>query len=95
MMELNGTTNFTIGAQTVTLNATDNITKTVADKWYITRCNRQSICSCIKSTGADYAFISTMIIQSYASTYTAIAPANLAHYNYYTQFNWFAVARQG
>ncbi len=74
---LNGNTNFTIGATTVTLNATGNISKTVQLNNISADATGKVYIVVSKATGADYAFISSMIIQSYASTYTAIAPANL------------------
>ena len=71
-----GNTNFNIGATTVTLNATDNISKTVQINGITTTTGTVNIVVS-KVAGADYAFLSTLIIQSYASTYTAIAPSNL------------------
>lgn len=73
---LNGNTNFTIGATTVTLNATNNISKTVQING-ITPTNGIVNVVVQKAAGADYAFLSTMIIQSYASNYTTLAPTNL------------------
>ena len=73
---LKGNTNFTIGATTVTLNATDNISKTVQING-VTSVNGIVNVVVSKVAGSDYAFISTMIIQSYASTYTALSPTNL------------------
>ncbi|HYJ65676.1 MAG TPA: PA14 domain-containing protein, partial [Parafilimonas sp.] len=75
---INGTTNFTIGAQTVTLNATDNLTKTVELNAISPDATGRVYVVVSKATGADYAFISTMVIQSYASTYATVAPANLS-----------------
>ena len=74
---LNCNTNFTIGSTTVTLNATDNISKTVQLNGISPDATGKVYVVVSKVTGADYAFISTMIIQSYASTYTTLAPANL------------------
>ena len=73
---LKGNTNFIIGSTTVTLNATDNINKTVQING-VTPTNGVVNVVIQKVAGSDYAFISTMIIQSYASTYTALAPTNL------------------
>ncbi len=73
----NGTTNFTVGTTTVTLNATGNISKTVQVNGVTPDATGKVYVVVSKATGADFAFISTMIIQSYASTYTIIAPANL------------------
>lgn len=72
-----GNTNFTIGAQTVTLNATDNISKTVQLNGISCDATGKVYIVVSKAAGADYAFISSLIIQSYATTITSIAPANL------------------
>jgi hypothetical protein len=72
-----GTTNYTIGSQTVTLNATGNINKTVQINGISPDASGNVNIVIQKVAGADYAFISTLIIQSYASTYTNIAPADL------------------
>jgi hypothetical protein len=71
------TTNYTIGSQTVTLNATANINKTVQINGVAPDASGNVNIIIQKATGSDYAFISTLIIQSYASTYTNIAPADL------------------
>jgi hypothetical protein len=72
-----GNTNFTINGTTVTLNATDNISKTVQINGISPDASGNVYIAIQKVTGSDYAFISTLIIQSYASTYTNLAPANL------------------
>ncbi len=71
-----GNTNFTIGSTTVNLNATDNISKTVQING-ISPTNGVVNIVVSKVAGADYAFITSLIIQSYAPAYTTIAPANL------------------
>ena len=74
---LNGTTNFTIGTKTVTLNATDNLIRTIQINGITP--DTSGIVNIIvsKNTGADYAFISTLVIQSYAPSYTNLTPTNL------------------
>lgn len=73
----NGTTNFTVGTTTVTLNATGNISKTVQINGVSPDATGKVYVVVQKATGADYSYLNTMIIQSYAATYTSIAPANL------------------
>lgn len=73
---MKGNTNFTIGSTTVTLNATGNISKTVQING-VTPTNGIVNVVIQKATGSDYAFISTMIIQSYASNYSSLSPTNL------------------
>ena len=74
---LNGTTNFTIGTNTVQLNATYNASKTVQINGIMP--DKTGIINIVvsKATGADYAFISSLIIQSFDTSYKNIAPANL------------------
>ncbi len=74
---LNGTTNFTINGQTVTLNATYNINKTVQINGIVPNASGQVIISVAKATGADYAYISSLIIQGYDSTSKLLSPASL------------------
>ncbi len=70
-------TNFTIGAKTVTLNATDNINKTVEINGIQPPANGIINIVVSKIAGSDYAFISTLIIQSYNASIQNLAPANL------------------
>jgi predicted esterase len=73
----NCTTNFTIGTQTVTLNATNNLNKTVQINGILPT-NGQVTISVSKATGADFAVLSAMIIQEYIpSTTTILGPTNL------------------
>ena len=74
---LTGNTNFTIGTKTVTLNATDNINKTVQINGIKPAANGIINIAVSKVAGSDYAFISTLIIQSYDSSMQNLAPANL------------------
>ncbi|MEO8711490.1 MAG: T9SS type A sorting domain-containing protein, partial [Parafilimonas sp.] len=74
---LNGTTNFTINGQTVTLNATYNINKTVQINGITPDVNGQVIISVAKSAGADYAYISSLIIQAYDNSVSLITPTSL------------------
>ena len=73
----NCTTNFIIGSQTVTLNASGNLGKTVQINNVSPDASGRVYVVVQKDTGADYGFISTLIIQSYAPSYTTLAPASL------------------
>jgi hypothetical protein len=79
------TSNYTIGTQTVTLNATGNISKTVQINGVSPDASGNVTVVMQKGAGSDYAFISTLIIQSYASSYSSIAPANLRTTKYYKE----------
>lgn len=74
---LNGTTNFTINGQTVTLNATYNINKTVQINGITPDGNGQVNIAISKASGADYAYVSSIIIQEYDNTVSLINPSNL------------------
>ncbi len=73
----NCSTNFTIGSKTVNLNASYNLSKTTQINGI--KSDASGIVNIIvaKDSGADYAFITTLVIQSYAPYYTSIAPTNL------------------
>ncbi len=70
-------TNFTIGSKTVQLNASYNYSKTIQINGITP--DTSGIVNIIvsKDSAADYAFISTLVIQSYAPAYTNISPAAL------------------
>lgn len=74
---LDGTTNFTINGQTVTLNATYNINKTVQINGVAPNSSGQVTISVAKANGASYAFLSSLIIQAYNSPATLINPSGL------------------
>lgn len=75
---LNGTTNFTINSSTVTLNATYNINKTVQINGISPDGNGQVTISVAKASGADYAYLSAIVIQSYDNVAsTLLSPADL------------------
>ncbi|MBS1745374.1 MAG: fibronectin type III domain-containing protein [Bacteroidetes bacterium] len=74
---LNGTTNFTINGQTVTLNATYNINKTVQINGITPDGNGQVNIAVTKASGADYAYVSSIIIQAYDNNVSLINPSNL------------------
>ncbi len=74
---LKGTTNFTINGQTVSLNATHNINTTAAINGIIPNANGIVMIKVAKASGADYAYLNSLIIQSYDSTQTLLAPADL------------------
>ncbi len=72
-----GLTNFTINSTTVSLNATDNISKTVQINGITPNASGTVYITVAKGTSADYAFISSLIIQGYNSTVTSLSPTNL------------------
>ncbi|MBV9962912.1 MAG: fibronectin type III domain-containing protein, partial [Parafilimonas sp.] len=74
---LNGLTNFTINGQTVSLNATNNLNKTVQINGITPDANGNAMIAVAKGTGADYAYISSLIIQSYSSTISTLSPTDL------------------
>jgi hypothetical protein len=74
---LNGTTNFTINNSTVTLNATYNINNTVSINGISADANGNVIIKVAKASGADYAYISALVIQSYNSSLNLLSPTNL------------------
>ena len=72
-----GQTNFTIGSQTVTLNASYNSTKTVQING-ITPTSGQVTISVSKVAGNDYAFLNAIVVQSYTPGVVSIlSPTNL------------------
>lgn len=73
---LNCLTNFTINGQTVSLNATYNIDKTVQINGISPDASGNVVISVAKAAGMDYAFISSLIIQSYTSG-TFLGPTDL------------------
>ena len=74
---LNCLTNFTINGQTVSLNATYNVNKTVQINGISPDAGGNVTISIAKGTGADYAFISTLVIQSYSSSLSLLSPTDL------------------
>ncbi|MEP6684157.1 MAG: fibronectin type III domain-containing protein [Parafilimonas sp.] len=74
---LKGNTNFTVGAQSVTLNATHNINKTAEINGIVPDANGRVTIKVSKVAGADYAFFNTLIIQSFDSTLTLLSPSDL------------------
>ena len=74
---LNGLTNFIINGQTVSLNASYNIDKTVEINNIIPDVNGQVTVSIAKGAGADYAYLSAMIIQSYDPSVSMLPPSDL------------------
>ena len=74
---LNGKTNFTINGKTVTLNATYNINKTVQINGISPNASGQVDISVAKATGADYAYISSLVILGYDNTASLLKPGGL------------------
>lgn len=79
---LNNTTNFTVAGATgstgtVSLNGAYNINKTVQVNGIIPDASGQVVITVQKASGADYAYLSTMVIQSYASGLDLLSPVDL------------------
>ncbi len=70
-------TNFTVNGQTVSLNASYNIDKTVEINNITPDANGQVSISVAKASGADYAFLSSMVIESYDPSVTILPPSGL------------------
>ena len=74
---LKGNTNFTVNNQTVSLNATHNINTTAEINGIVPDANGQVTIKVAKASGADFAYLNSLIIQSYDSTQTLLAPSDL------------------
>jgi hypothetical protein len=74
---LKGNTNFVINNQTVSLNATHNINTTAQINAIVPDANGQVLIKVSKQAGADYAYLNSLIIQSYDSSQTLFAPGDL------------------
>ena len=73
-----GRTNFTINAQTVSVDAAYNANKTAQINGIAPNGSGQVVITVAKAAGQDYAYLTSMIIQSYAATSTTLfAPADL------------------
>ncbi len=70
-------TNFTINGQTVSVDGTYNIDKTVQINNISADANGQVAITVAKGSGADYAFISSLVIQSYDASASILSPADL------------------
>ena len=71
-------TNFTINGQTVSLNATYNINKTVQINGIAPDASGKVTITVAKASGQDYAFLTTMIIQSYdPAVVSLLSPSDL------------------
>ena len=71
-------TNFTINGQTVSLNATYNINKTVQLNGITPAANGKVTITVAKAAGQDYAFLTTMVIQSYdPNVVSLLSPSDL------------------
>ena len=70
-------TNFTINGTTVSLDATYNVNKTVQINGISPDASGNVTISIAKANGSDYAFLSTLVIQSYASSLTLLNPTDL------------------
>ncbi len=75
--DLSFITNFTINGQTVTLDAKYNSTKTVQINGITPDANGKVIINVAKNAGADYALLSSLIIQSYPTSVAILSPADL------------------
>lgn len=74
---LKGKTNFAIGNQTVTLNANYNINTTAQINGIVPNVNGQVTIKVSKALGEDYAYINSLIIQSYDSSLKLLPPSDL------------------
>jgi fibronectin type 3 domain-containing protein/predicted esterase len=74
---LNGNTVFTINDETVTLNAMHNTNKTVEINGINADANGQIIIKVSKDAGADFAYLSSLVIQSYNADLPLLSPADL------------------
>src|SRR6185312_2099458 len=74
---LNGSTNFAIQGQTVSSNASYNINKTVQINGIKADASGNVYIAVSKGTNADYAFITSLIIQSYDSSLSLLSPTGL------------------
>ncbi len=70
-------TNFTINGQTVTVDGSYNIDKTVEINNITPDVNGQVSISVAKASGSDYAFISSLVIQSYDASVSVLSPSDL------------------
>jgi hypothetical protein len=75
---INTLTNYTINGQTVSLNASYNISKTVQINGIAPTAGGQVTISVTKGAGATYAFINSLVIQGYnPATVSLMSPINL------------------
>ncbi|MGN6211870.1 fibronectin type III domain-containing protein [Parafilimonas sp.] len=74
---LNGNTRFEINGQAVTLDAAYNINKTVQINGITPNSAGEVTIKISKAAGADYAYINSLVIQSYSSSLQLLAPADL------------------
>ncbi|HXS37426.1 MAG TPA: PA14 domain-containing protein [Flavipsychrobacter sp.] len=74
---LNGLTYFTMGSQKVSLNATYNINKTVEINGIVPDASGNAYIAIAKDAKADYAFITSLIIESYDSSLNLLGPLGL------------------
>ncbi|MBV9962994.1 MAG: fibronectin type III domain-containing protein [Parafilimonas sp.] len=72
-----GVTNFTINSQTVSLNATHNINTTAEINGVTADANGQVMIKVAKGAGSDYAYINSLIIQSFDNSLTLLPPSDL------------------
>jgi predicted esterase len=75
--ELNGNTNFAINDQNVSLNATHNINTTAQINGIMPDATGKVYIRVSKAAGAAYAYINSLIIQSYDSAQKLLKPFNL------------------
>ncbi|MEO8712713.1 MAG: T9SS type A sorting domain-containing protein, partial [Parafilimonas sp.] len=74
---LKGNTNFTINGQTVSINATHNINTTAQINGILADANGQVMIKVAKASGADYAYLNSLVIQSFDSAQKLLAPSDL------------------
>lgn len=74
---MKGNTKFAINGQTITLNATHNINTTAAINGVAPNANGTIIIKVTKVPGSDYAYLNSLIIQSYDKTQSLLVPSDL------------------
>lgn len=72
-----GMTNYTINGETVSLQATHNINKTVQINYISPDTSGSVTISVARGTGGIYSFLTSLVIQSYDSTVGMLNPADL------------------
>ncbi|HMR93482.1 MAG TPA: fibronectin type III domain-containing protein, partial [Chitinophagaceae bacterium] len=70
-------TNFTINGTTVSLDATYNMNKTVQINGIVPNASGEIVINIAKAAGNDLAILTSLVVQSYASSVTLLSPTDL------------------